>query len=121
MKKTKIDTTHFGSIVIGGKLYDHDVIIRLNGDVETRKKKLSKDIYGTSHILSLEEAKYIHETGAETLIFGNGHSGMARLSNEAAAFYTNENCHVVILPTPQAVKAWNECEGNAIGLFHITC
>lgn len=120
MRKVKIDTTHFGSIVIEGALYDHDVIIHLNGDVEKRKKQLSKNIYGTSHILSLDEARYVYEQGAEVLVFGNGHSGMGRLSDEAATFLKEQNCEVVILPTQQAVKAWNECENSAIGIFHLT-
>jgi hypothetical protein len=28
---------------------------------------------------------------------------------------------VELLPTPQALKAWNKAEGAVIGLFHITC
>ena len=35
----KIDGTTFGEIVIDGKAYDHDVIIRLSGEVVRRKKK----------------------------------------------------------------------------------
>ena len=46
----KIDNTAFGSITIGGETYSHDVIIRLSGKVEKRKKNLSsKNIFGTSH------------------------------------------------------------------------
>jgi hypothetical protein len=59
--KPKIEQTTFGSITIEGEVYEHDVIIRLNGEVKKRKKKLSKSIYGTSHIVSTEEAKYIYE------------------------------------------------------------
>jgi len=28
---------------------------------------------------------------------------------------------VQLLPTPKAIRAWNEAEGAAIGLFHVTC
>jgi hypothetical protein len=28
---------------------------------------------------------------------------------------------VVLLPTPEAIDVWNETEGGAIGLFHVTC
>jgi hypothetical protein len=49
-----IDATEFGAITINGKTYDHDVIIRLSGAVEKRRKRLSKEMYGTSHILSKE-------------------------------------------------------------------
>ena len=44
----KIDGTQFGSVTIDGEAFTHDVIIRLGGRVEKRKKKLSKAVYGTS-------------------------------------------------------------------------
>jgi hypothetical protein len=37
-----IDGTAFGSITIAGEVYEHDVVIRLSGNVKKRKKKLSK-------------------------------------------------------------------------------
>ena len=40
--KPRIDDTKFGSITIESTVAEHDVIIRLNGQVEKRKKKLSK-------------------------------------------------------------------------------
>jgi hypothetical protein len=46
-----IDHTTFGEITIDGKTYDHDVIVRLSGEIVKRKKKLSKKLYGTSHEL----------------------------------------------------------------------
>jgi hypothetical protein len=45
----EIERTTFGTITIDGKTYEHDVIIRLSGEVARRKKKLSKKYYGTSH------------------------------------------------------------------------
>jgi hypothetical protein len=47
----QIENTTFGSITIDGKTYEHDVVIRLSGEVVKRKKKLSKKLYGTSHAL----------------------------------------------------------------------
>jgi hypothetical protein len=38
----RIDQTQFGSVTIDGEVFTHDVIIRLGGQVEKRKKKLSK-------------------------------------------------------------------------------
>jgi hypothetical protein len=52
----EIERTTFGTITIDGKTYEHDVIIRLSGDVVKRKKKLSKKYYGTSHVVSKDEA-----------------------------------------------------------------
>ncbi|MGC9393406.1 MAG: Mth938-like domain-containing protein [Anaerolineae bacterium] len=119
--KPTIDDTKFGSITIEGEKIRHDVVIRLNGDVEKRKKKLSKALYGTSHVISLDEAKYVYQDGAEHLIVGTGQNGLVTLSAEATEYLDHKACHVELLPTPQAIKAWNKAEGAAIGLFHITC
>ncbi len=119
--KPKIDGTDFGSITIAHEDYEHDVIIRLNGDVEKRKKKLSKAIYGTSHIVSLAEAEYVYEPGAQRLIVGTGQGGNVILSDEAASYLQQAQCEVQLLPTPKAVRAWNEAQGAVIGLFHVTC
>ena len=119
--KPTIERTKFGSITIAGKEFDFDVLIRLDGTVAKRKKKLSKEIYGTSHILSLPEAKHIYEKEAQQLIVGSGQYGMVELSDEAAKYLKSKDCQVELLPTPQAIKAWNKAKGRVIGLFHITC
>lgn len=117
----RIDHTAFGEITINGKTYDHDVIIRLSGEIVKRKKKLSKKLYGTSHIVSKDEAKFVFEKGCEQLILGSGQDGNVRLSPEADAFFAKKNCQVAIQPTPQAIRAFNEAHGKKIGLFHVTC
>ena len=82
---------------------------------------MSKAIYGTSHILSLDEAKHVYEDGAQRLIIGTGQYGNVRLSEEAADYFKRKQCQVELLPTPEAIRAWNEAEGTVIGLFHVTC
>lgn len=119
--RPKIDDTHFGNITISGKQYDHDVLIRLNGDIEKRKKKLSKEKYGTSHIVSLEEAKYIYENGARQLIIGTGQVGYVELSTEAALYFAEKECPVQLIDTKEAIDVWNAIEGDVIGMFHVTC
>ncbi len=119
--KPKIDNTSFGYITIDGKTYEHDILIRLNGEVEKRKKKLSKKYYDTSHIISIEEAKHIYEDGAKNLLVGAGQTGMVRLSEEAEELFKNKNCTVELLPTSKAAERWNDQKGTSIGLFHITC
>jgi hypothetical protein len=119
--KPKIDRTTFGSITIAGTAFEHDVIIRLSGEVKKRKKKLSKAIYGTAHIVSLAEAERIFEVGAERLVIGTGQSGNVELSDEAANYFKQKSCLVEMLPTPEAIRAWNQAEGAVIGLFHVTC
>jgi hypothetical protein len=77
--------------------------------------------YGTSHKISLEEAKNIFEEGAQQLIVGTGQTGYVELSAEAAGFFRQSGCQVQLLPTPLAIKAWNTTVGAVIGLFHVTC
>lgn len=119
--KPRINSTAFGSITIDGQTYQNDVVIGLDGEIKKRKKKLSKAVFGTSHIISLDEAKEIFEQGAERLIIGTGQSGMVKLSDEAAKYFKKKDCQVQLSPTPEAIRAWNESDGKTIGLFHITC
>ncbi len=119
--KPKIEKTIFGSITIEGEKYENDILIRLNGKVKKRKKKLSREVYGTSHIISLAEAEYVYEAGAESIVIGTGQSGMVKLSDEAAEFFRQKECRPVLFPTPEAIHVWNEIKGSSIGLFHITC
>ena len=117
----QIQGTSFGSLTVGEQVYHHDVLIRLNGQVKKRKKKLSKAIYGTSHVISLDEAQYIYQEGAERLIVGTGQYGMAKLSDEATGFFSQKNCQVELLPTSEALKVWNQADGAVIAVFHVTC
>lgn len=119
--RPRIDGTEFGSITIEGTAFEHDVVIRLDGQVKKRKKKLSKAVYGTSHVVSLDEARHVYEEGAERLIVGTGQAGLVGLSDEAADYFSRKKCQVELLPTSEAIETWNEARGAVIGLFHITC
>lgn len=119
--KPHIDGTDFGYITINGEKIYHDIYILSEGRVEKRNKKLSKAVYGTSHVISLDEAKYIYEMDANELIVGSGQYGNVRLSEEAVDFFDEKKCKVKLFPTPEAIEYWNRYEGHAIGLFHVTC
>jgi len=115
------DRTRFGSITIDKKVYEHDVLVRLGGEVEKRKKKLSKAVHGTSHIISLAEARHVYQKGAALLLIGAGQDGRVTLSDEAAAYFKRHRCQVQLLPTPEVIPVWNRAEGAVIGLVHVTC
>ncbi|MBN2431040.1 MAG: hypothetical protein JXQ27_06170 [Acidobacteria bacterium] len=117
----RIGKTSFGRITVAGVKYDHDIIIRLDGTVKKRKKKLSKAVYGTSHRVSLSEMEYVYEDGAECLVIGTGQTGLVELSEEAADYLRQKGCQVRLAPTPAAAELWNKTKGSVIGLFHTTC
>jgi hypothetical protein len=116
-----IEKTAFGSITIDGETYQHDVIVRLSEEIKKRKKKLSKRIYGTSHVLSLDEAKHIYEKGCEVIIIGSGQYDSVRLSPEAEAYFDKKGCKVILQGTPIAIQTFNQTQGKKIGVFHVTC
>jgi hypothetical protein len=117
----KIDGTVFGAITIDGKTYEHDVVVRLSGEVVKRKKKLSKRLYGTSHVLSEDEAKFLFEKGCDQVVIGSGQMDNVRLSPEAEAYFEKKGCEVLLEPTPEAIQAFNRSRAKRIGLFHVTC
>ncbi len=90
-----IEGTAFGSITVDGTTYEHDVIIRVSGEVMKRKKRLSKQYYGTSHVISKDEAKFVFEKGCDQLIVGSGQMGNVDLSPEAEAYFAKRGCEVL--------------------------
>ena len=119
--KPKINSTSFGSITVNEKTFENDILIRMNGKIKKRRKKLSKKVYGTSHKISLAEAKYIYEKGAEKIIIGTGQTGYVKFSKKASKFFEKKNLKTKLLRTPKAIKLWNESKGNIIAMFHVTC
>ena len=119
--KPRIEAATFGSITIDGRKIRNDVILRLDGSVKKHKKKLSKRLYGTSHTISLDEAKYVYQERAERLIIGTGQYDSVRLSEEAQAYLEKHNCRTKLAATPDAIRLWNKAKGKVIGLFHVTC
>ena len=79
------------------------MLIRSTGDIVKRKKKLSKRLYGTSHIISKDEAKFIRDKACRTLILGTGQEDQVRLSPEAAKYLDKKGCRVIAKPTPEAL------------------
>ena len=117
----RIEGSEFGKITIDGRTYEHDVIIRLSGDVEKRRKKLSKRQFGTSHMISKAEAKFVFEKGCDVVIVGSGHQGNVQLSPEARDYFEKKRCNVIVQPTPEAIRTFKRSKAHKIGLIHVTC
>lgn len=119
--KPQILKSRFGSIEVDDEVYHHDIIIRLDGAILKRKKKLSKRKYGPSHKISLQEMEFVYEDGASSLVVGTGQYGRVRLSPEAEAYLQDHKCKVLMAPTQEAIDVWNSSDPRSIGLFHVTC
>src|SRR5260370_4510245 len=113
-----IESNTIGAITIDGTTYQHDVVVRLSGEVVKRKKKLSKKLYGTSHMLSKDEAKFLFEKGCDQIVIGSGQMGNVHLSPEAEAYFERKGCVVLLKPTPEAIRMFNRPRPKTSGLFH---
>jgi len=78
-------------------------------------------MYGTSHVISLEEAKYVYKKGADKIIIGSGQENSVRLSDEADQYFKKKKCKVNLMATLRAIQEWNKAKGKVISLFHVTC
>ena len=99
----EIENTTFGTITIDGKTYEHDVLIRLSGEVVKRKKKLSKKYYGTSHILSKDEAKFVYEQGCKQLICWLGPNGQCAPIAGSRSLFRKERLQSPVATDPRFV------------------
>ncbi|MGI5819946.1 MAG: ROK family protein [Armatimonadota bacterium] len=117
----RIDSVAFGSVTVDGDRLDHDIHIRADGTLKRRKKKWARTDWGTSHIIGPRELKKALKKGPESLIIGEGFDGMVRLADEGREMLEQRGVRWRILPTPDAVEAWNDAEGRRALILHVTC
>jgi hypothetical protein len=88
-----------------------DLVIHANGLPALRGSK--------EHLVAFSEIEGLLEEGPDVLIIGTGYDNMVQVEEEVAALPT-----IVILPTPQAVKRYNELRGEGkrvAAIIHSTC
>ncbi len=131
-----IEEYKFGSIVINGKTYNHDVEVRWTSKEQltqpTRQAgKVLKWWRKEGHVIDVEDVRRAVEAVPDTIIIGTGESGIAQVTKEAQKFIKEKGIRLIIDLTEQATKTFNvineeseEEEGEqdkVIGLFHLTC
>jgi hypothetical protein len=117
----KIDSFSFGSIVVNGKKYRHDIIIHPDGMVERRKGGLW--MFGP-HSFTKKEIEGLKRTGAEVIIAGTGTNDRAALSSEAKSYADEAQLNLTALPSHEAVDRINKLTGEGkrvAAILHITC
>jgi hypothetical protein len=119
-----IQEYHFGSITIDGKIFNHDVEVRWDGEVLEWWRK-------ESHFVYPEDVKRAIEQNPEVIIIGTGESGVMEVGEEAKKEIESKGIELIIDITEEAIKTFNilleeseKEEGKqkrVIGLFHLTC
>jgi hypothetical protein len=88
-----------------------DLVIHANGLPAIRGSK--------AHFVGFSEIEGLLEEGPDVLIIGTGYDNLVQVEEEVAALPDVE-----ILPTPQAVKRYNELRGEGkrvAAIIHSTC
>ena len=115
----KIDRFSFGSITIDGKEYERDVVIA-DGSIHQRNNGPSKayrDQFGHTPLSSGEAIPW----DCDRLVIGTGAHGRLPVMDEVKSEAQRRAVELVILPTEQAIKAFEASEPHTNAIFHITC
>lgn len=113
--------TGFGWIEVGGREYDHDIIIHTDGSISRRKKKLSKMLkgeYGHTPLSGPELAPLLAERPGVVYI-GTGQYGSMPLTPDAKDML--EPVPTIILPTGEILAALGNEERSCVAVLHVTC
>jgi len=111
----------FGEVSVGKSVYKTDVVIRGDGKVRKRDRKVPKRTYGTSHKIGPEELEKVCRGHPALLVIGTGQSGMVTLTAEGEEFLLQRGIAVQALPSPRAVKAYNRAKGRKAAIIHVKC
>jgi len=124
MKKSSyptINDTQFGEVTIDDEVYSFDVIIRADGKIEKRNKKIAQELFGTSHSLGEQELEDVIKGKPRVLIVGAGQDGCLDLTKEGKSFLEKAHVDYQIAPTPEAIKLYNTTDERKACLIHVTC
>jgi len=111
----------FGKVSVGKKSYDCDIYIRACGKVKRRNKDAVRETTGSSHVIGRDELKKVCRGGPELLIIGAGDQAQAELNDDGREFLARRNIRYEMLPSPKAVKLYNDSTCRRALLLHATC
>lgn len=115
-----IEYPAFGTIIVDGEKYDHDVVIE-NGQVRPRDKGPSKPLKSTHGHTPLSAEEDI-PWSASKLVIGSGYSGRLPVLPEIEAEARKRDVELSVMPTAQAVETLNASEGARVNaVLHVTC
>jgi hypothetical protein len=110
---------HFGSIVIDGVTYVHDVVID-RGEVLKRKKKPSKEFrkqFGHTPV-SIEERL---PWKCKRLVIGTGKYGSLPVMDDVKLEARRRKIDLLIMPTDEAIEALTRNPQDTNAVLHVTC
>lgn len=113
----EVEEYRFGYIRIAGREYTRDVIVYPD---RVRPNWWRKE----GHSLCLEDIKEVLDYEPEVIVIGTGAYGVMRVPHEVVSALEARGIKVIIAPTGEAVKRFNEllrAGRKVVGCFHLTC
>lgn len=112
----RIDSYHFGQIVISGRKYSSDVII-FPDRVQNAWHRSS------SHQLNLKDIAEITDENPEVLIVGTGTAGLVKVLPEVKQEAEARGIKLIAEPTEDACNTYNSLSHSqkVVAALHLTC
>lgn len=113
----RITHYEFGKITIKDKTYISDVIVY-------PEKVNSSWWRKEGHQLCIEDIEEVLNYSPEIVVVGTGAYGLLTVLEETKKFLEQRNIQLLIFPTKEAVKKFNELDTQnkkVVGCFHLTC
>ena len=110
----KINSTYFGSIIIDGRKYDHDVIVYWDGEVRQRP---------SSHNFTRRELMDVMMKEPEIIVIGTGTAGLMKIDSDVQLKAQMEGIRIVADKSLNAVSEFNKLTRNkrVAAVIHVTC
>jgi hypothetical protein len=113
--------TGFGWIEVGGRRYEHDIVIHTDGSVSRRKKRLSKPMKADDgHTpLSEHELGFLRDERPEVVYVGTGQYGSLPLTPGAEEVLSRYAA--VVKPTGEILASLMGEKRPHAAILHLTC
>lgn len=112
----RIESYRFGSIVIDGRNYTHDVIILPDRVIPDWWRQ-------SGHTLRPGDLSAVFDAAPEALVVGIGASGRMRVTRETEEALTAAGIHLFPAPTEEACQMYNRLRERqrVAAALHLTC
>ncbi len=112
----KIDSYHFGQIVINGRKYSSDVIIFPDRVQDAWHRS-------SSHQLILKDIAEVMAENPEVLIVGTGVSGLVTVLPGVKQEIAAQGIKLIVEPTGEACKTYNRLSHSqkVVAALHLAC
>lgn len=117
MAQPLVESYRFGRMVLGGKVYERDLIVTPQGVLSPWWRK-------EGHLLTLEDLGEAAQAEVDCVVIGTGYSGAMEVLDEVVEHFRKRGLKVYVAPTRKAVEIYNELVrsgARVLAAFHLTC